>query len=77
MTSLGAQIEATKNNNLNAIRLMLALAVILSHSYPLCFGGGEAGGELLYTRTHQQATFGILPALACDFSWLPVASPHE
>jgi len=59
MNTLGNQIENCKNNNLNAIRLMLALAVILSHSFPLSLGlGGEARGEPLASFTHQQEAFG-------------------
>jgi len=37
-TTLGSKIEGGKVNNLNAIRLLLALAVILSHSSPITLG---------------------------------------
>jgi hypothetical protein len=40
MKSLGHVIAESEGNNLNAIRLVLALLVIVSHSFPLSYGGG-------------------------------------
>jgi peptidoglycan/LPS O-acetylase OafA/YrhL len=61
MTSLGNQIASDRSNNLNAIRLMLALAVVLSHAFPLTLGwGGETKGEPLAALTHQQESFGYV-----------------
>ena len=58
--SFGSKIVTSKYNNLNAIRLLLALAVILSHSFPVSLGsGGESKGEPLFTWTHQQESLGF------------------
>lgn len=86
MTSLGIQIAANKGNNLNAIRLLLALAVILSHSFPVSLGlGGESKGEPLYTWTHQQESFGsvavnlffLISGMLITASWLRSASMQD
>jgi peptidoglycan/LPS O-acetylase OafA/YrhL len=61
MVSLGQQIANSKSNNLNSIRLLLALSVILTHSFPLSLGGGYGGPakiEPLNAWTHQQEQFG-------------------
>jgi peptidoglycan/LPS O-acetylase OafA/YrhL len=58
---LGKLISGGRNNNLNAIRLFLALSVIMSHSFPLSWGmGGEFKGEPLIILTRQQASSGTL-----------------
>lgn len=68
MTSLGSQISSRKSNNLNILRLLLALAVIVSHSYPVAQGpGGDTRGEPLNTWTHQQESTG---AMAVDLFFL-------
>ena len=53
-------MESIAGNNLNAIRLALALAVILSHSFPLSLGaGGEAKGDPLYALTQMESCGGV------------------
>ena len=58
VNSLASQIANGGSNNLNAIRLMLALAVILSHAQVLSIGFTK--GEPLFTWTHEQETFGTV-----------------
>lgn len=79
MTSLGTQIASRKNNNLNVIRLMLALGVILSHSFSVTLGqGGEARGEPVTTWTcHQDSSgevavnlFFLISGFLITASWL-------
>ena len=60
MTSLGGQIASRKSNNLNIIRLLLALMVIFSHSFPLALGYGDGGNEPLKIWTHRQESFGTV-----------------
>ena len=60
MTSLGSQMTSRKSNNLNAIRLLLALMVIFSHSFPLALGYGDGGNEPLKFWTHRQEAFGTV-----------------
>lgn len=47
-----------QENNFDALRLFLAIAVIFSHSFPL--GVGRDSGEPLFRATHGQITFGTL-----------------
>lgn len=86
MTSLGNQIASSKSNHLNAIRLMLAFAVILSHSFPLSLGvGGEAKGEPLATLTHNQESLGsvavnlffFISGMLITASWLRSKSMQD
>jgi peptidoglycan/LPS O-acetylase OafA/YrhL len=79
MKILGSQIVSSKQNNLNSIRLFLALVVILSHSFPLCFGlGGEAMGEPMSRLTRHQVSSGsvavnlffFISGLLITASWL-------
>jgi peptidoglycan/LPS O-acetylase OafA/YrhL len=61
MTSLGSQVASRRNNNLNIIRLVLALMVIFSHSFPVALGtGGDTRAEPLYNCTHRQESSGAL-----------------
>jgi peptidoglycan/LPS O-acetylase OafA/YrhL len=53
------QLQKYNKNNLNAVRLFLALAVILSHASILSYGKeGEFRGELLATFNSGQMTIG-------------------
>jgi peptidoglycan/LPS O-acetylase OafA/YrhL len=53
------QLQKYKQNNLNAVRLFLALAVILSHASILSYGSeGEFRGEFLATFNSGQMTIG-------------------
>ena len=59
MTNLGSQVASRKNNNLNIIRLLLALMVIFSHSFPVSLGpGGDTRCEPLNLGTRHQASSG-------------------
>ena len=61
MITLLMRKASGRENNLNAIRLLLAAGVIFSHSFPICYGrGGEAKGEPLYILTHGQESFGSI-----------------
>ena len=86
MTSLGSRTVSLRSNNLNAIRLFLALMVIFSHSFPLALG--RAGGdheEPLITWTHQQESFGnvavglffLISGLLITASWLHSQSMQD
>jgi peptidoglycan/LPS O-acetylase OafA/YrhL len=58
MTDFGSQIASRKSNNFNIIRLLLALMVIFSHSFPLALGYGDGGNELLKSLTKRQESLG-------------------
>jgi peptidoglycan/LPS O-acetylase OafA/YrhL len=60
MTSFGSQIASHKSNNFNIMRLLLALMVIFSHSFPLALGYGDGGNEPLKAWTRQQESFGTV-----------------
>lgn len=61
MTSLESQITSRKCNNFNIIRLLLALMVIFSHSFPVALGfGGDTRYEPLNIWTHHQASSGAV-----------------
>ena len=85
MTSLGDKIATSKTNNLNAIRLILALAVIVSHSFPLSLGpGGEEKGEPLVSWTHQESAgtvavnlFFLISGMLITASWLRSRSMQD
>ncbi len=86
MTSLGSQIANRKTNNLNIIRLLLALAVIVSHSFPVALGsGGDTRAEPLYAWTHQQESSGamavdlffFISGLLITASWLRSRSMQD
>lgn len=79
MTKLGSQIADHKHNNLNIIRLLLALMVIFSHSFPVALGyGGDVREEPLNIWTHRQASSGavavdsffFISGLLITASWL-------
>jgi peptidoglycan/LPS O-acetylase OafA/YrhL len=61
--SLLGHLSDQKTNNLNLIRLVLALFVIYAHAYPLSLGAGQ-GVDLVNWITHGQATGGTV---AVDF----------
>ena len=50
-------MQSRASNNLNAIRLVLAILVILDHSFPLTLGKKN---DPLYVLSHQQTTIGGL-----------------
>ena len=86
MTSLGSQIASRKSNNLNILRLLLALAVIVSHSFPVALGpGGDSREEPLFTWTHQQESSGavavdsffFISGLLVTASWLRSKSMQD
>jgi len=60
MGSLSMKITSGLGNNLNAIRLLLALMVMFSHAFPLSIGGGGELHETLYELTHGQMASGSL-----------------
>jgi peptidoglycan/LPS O-acetylase OafA/YrhL len=61
VTNLESKVSGRKDNNLNIIRLLLALLVILSHSFPVALGaGGESRGEPLFAWTHGMASSGSI-----------------
>lgn len=61
MTNLENQVLGRKHNNLNIIRLLLALTVIFSHSFSVALGRGhEIHGEPLLVWTHGLTSFGSL-----------------
>lgn len=64
--SLLGHLSDQKTNNLNLIRLVLALAVIYAHAYPLSLGVGK-GVDLINRLTHGQQTAG---GLAVDLFFL-------
>lgn len=53
------QIYSYKENSFNIVRLLLAISVIYSHSYPLLIGE-EGKGDLLARITNGQINFGSL-----------------
>lgn len=55
--NLQSLVRSRQNNNLNAIRLFLAVLVILDHSFPLTIGQQDDPLSLL---NHQQTSCGIL-----------------
>jgi peptidoglycan/LPS O-acetylase OafA/YrhL len=57
--SLLGHLSDQKTNNLNLIRLVLALAVIYAHAYPLSLGAGR-GVDLINRLTQGQATGGTV-----------------
>ncbi|MGA2684543.1 MAG: acyltransferase [Verrucomicrobiota bacterium] len=86
VTSLGSQIASRKNNNLNIIRLFLALMVIFSHSFPVALGpGGDTREEPLSTWTHRQESSGgvavdlffLISGLLVTASWLRSRSMQD
>jgi len=66
MNYLSGLLLSKKTNNLNLIRLVLALAVIYAHAYPLSLGAGK-GVDLINGLTHGQQTAG---GLAVDLFFL-------
>jgi peptidoglycan/LPS O-acetylase OafA/YrhL len=83
---LGNIINSGKDNNFNSIRLLLSLSVIISHSYPICFGaGGEAKGEPLMHLTDNQMALGsaavnlffVISGMLITASWLRSRSMTE
>jgi len=61
MISLACQITARKDNNFNLLRLLLAMLVIFSHSYPVALGpGGDTRAEPLNLWTCRQASSGAI-----------------
>lgn len=61
MTSLESQIAGRKSNSLNIIRLLLALMVIFSHSFPTALGpGGDTREEPIFNWTHRQESSGAV-----------------
>ena len=79
MTSFEARIAKSPVNNFNGIRLMLSMAVILSHAFPLSLGvGGEGMGEPLAAWTCQQQSLGsiavslffLISGMLVTASWL-------
>jgi len=86
MRTLRDTIDSSRSNNLNAIRLLLAAAVIYSHSFPVSYGrGGEGKGELLYLLTLGQESFGsiavnlffFISGMLIPASWLRSTSMAE
>jgi peptidoglycan/LPS O-acetylase OafA/YrhL len=86
MTSLGNQIANRKINNFNIIRLLLALAVIVSHSFPVALGpGGDTRAEPLSTWTHHQESSGgaavnlffLISGFLVTASWLRSKSMQD
>ncbi|MGA2244967.1 MAG: acyltransferase [Verrucomicrobiota bacterium] len=65
MLSLSQKIEGTKEDNLNLVRLFLAIAVIFSHSFALILGGDK--DEPLNRWTHD-VTFGTVAV--CGFFFI-------
>ena len=72
-------ITSNRTNNLNLIRLVLALGVIYSHSFPLSLGMAyEPKSEPLSQFTHQQETIGsvavamffLISGMLITASWL-------
>lgn len=86
MNFLGSIILAKKKNNLNGVRLILALSVIISHSFPICYGsGGESKGEPLMLLTNNQMALGnaavnlffVISGMLITASWLRSNSMQE
>ena len=61
MTTLGSQTGARRGNNFNVLRLLLALMVIFSHSFPVALGlGGDTWYEPIFQWTrHQESSGGV------------------
>ena len=86
MPTLGNQIASPRGNNLNVIRLLLALMVIFSHSFPVVFGhGGDIQKDPFSIWAHQQETFGtmavylffLISGLLVTASWLRSRSMQD
>jgi peptidoglycan/LPS O-acetylase OafA/YrhL len=86
MVTLGGKISSGTGNDLNAIRLILALIVMVSHAFPLSLGGdGESKGEPLFALTHGQLTCGsfavdlffFISGLLITASWLRSRSMQD
>lgn len=85
MNSLGKQTAAGSNSNLTAIRLMLAIAIILAHALPISLGlGGEATGDPLGIWKRLEA-FGVvavnlfffISGMSITASWLRSKSMQD
>ena len=82
MVTLGGNILSGAGNNLNAIRLLLALGVILSHAWPLSLG---REGDPLNLFTGNQVTGGsvavdlffFISGLLITASWLRSRSMQD
>jgi peptidoglycan/LPS O-acetylase OafA/YrhL len=80
--NLQTLVGSRQNNNLNAIRLLLAILVILDHSFPLTRG---KDGDPLFILSHEQTTCGILAVYLFFFisgflitaSWLNSKSMND
>jgi len=79
-------LSSRNSNNLNAIRLFLALSVIFSHSFPVCYGSvREAKCEPVAVWTHGQMTLGsaavnlffLLSGMLITASWLRSTSMED
>jgi peptidoglycan/LPS O-acetylase OafA/YrhL len=56
-TTIQNLVKGRQSNNLNAVRLLLAILVIVDHCFPLTLG---KDGDPLFVLSHRQATFGNL-----------------
>lgn len=65
MISLRSRISSQSGNNLNLIRLLLALAVIIFHAYPVTLGLGARSPFAILTRNQES-----LGGLAVDIFFL-------
>ncbi len=69
MKNLASRLADGKTNNLNLIRLLMALLVILSHSFPVALGyGGDTRCEPLNVFTHHQSSSGSVAI--CSFFFI-------
>ncbi len=77
-------MQNRQSNNLNAIRLLLAIMVILAHSFPLTYGG-ERNGDPLFLLSHEQTNVGwvavdlffFISGLLITASWLNCRSMND